>query len=129
MGDASKHFSYSELSCPCGCSLSIDNSVLPIAEMIRSFLGGKPIVPSSACRCVEYNENVQREANRQYRPYSSKSKHMEGIATDWKTDRAKELYDYLDRAFPETFGIGLYSWGVHIDTRPDKARWSRRKHK
>ena len=35
----------------------------------------------------------------------------------------KELYDYYDKKFFESHGVGLYSNRVHIDTRKKKARW------
>ena len=42
---------------------------------------------------------------------------------DVPTDDPKALYDELNKRFPNKYGLGLYSWGVHVDVRENKARW------
>lgn len=131
MGDLSKHFSLSEFSCKCGCGFdSIDIQLIPIAEIVRHHEGGNSIAPSSACRCYEHNETVQKKANKKYISGSSKSKHMPnekgtGIAMDFKSKNPRKLFAFLDSLFPDLYGMGVYSWGVHIDTRIAAARWFR----
>lgn len=124
MSKLSANFSREEFACPCGCGFAtVDVGLIPIVEEIRAVIG--PFSPSSACRCREYNETIQKKYVKNYVALSSKSKHMEGIAIDVKTQQPKKLYTFLDNLFPNTYGIGVYSWGIHIDTRTVKARWDR----
>lgn len=139
MGDISRNFDLSEWACPCGCGLSrIDLRLMPIAEIIRHHEGDKPMSPSSGCRCLKHNEKVQKIANSKYVPFSSRSKHMpftkdgtideeNGLCTagDFESDNPKSLYDYLDSLFPNMYGLGVYSWGIHVDTDQNKRRWNR----
>jgi uncharacterized protein YcbK (DUF882 family) len=50
---------------------------------------------------------------------------MYGVASDLHVDGVahKKVYDYLDKKYPNKYGIGLYTWGVHIDTRKEKSRF------
>lgn len=137
MGDLSKNFSYSEFACSCGCGLdNIDPRQSVLAEIIRHYAGDNSLVPNSGCRCVANNERIQKELNPAYAPFSSKSKHLpyndddevdellgESSATDYSSNNPKALYLYLNSLFPNTYGIGLYSWGVHIDVRQTRVRW------
>lgn len=137
MGDISPHYSRSEFVCKCGCGLDrIDLRLMPIAELIRVHEGNKPMSPLSGCRCLQHNERVQMDVNEHYVPYSSKSKHLplteyntvdeeNGICTagDFGSENPKKLYDFLCNLFPNLYGIGLYSWGVHIDVGGRYARW------
>ena len=45
------------------------------------------------------------------------------IGTAWMTIPPEDLYNYYDRKYPNSHGIGLYSNRVHLDTRKVKARW------
>lgn len=127
MGDISVNFSLWEFECPCGCGFnSIDLRLMPIMEAIREHEGGKPMKPSSACRCVKYNEKIQKQVNPKYISFSSQSRHLDGIAVDIKSNNPYELYKFLDNLFPHIYGIGVYDWGIHLDTRPYKARWDNR---
>ena len=120
----SQNLTLAECVCECGCGFNEVNPRLAVVfELIRHFLGDLPLSPASVCRCEEHNEVVQKQANKNYVAYSSRSKHMYGTAMDIRTDNPRLLYEFLDELFPHTFGIGLYSWGVHIDVRNDRARW------
>lgn len=137
MGNLSKNFSGNEIACPCGCGLDrISLGVVTILEILRHFECGRTYDPGSACRCLEHNELVQSAVNPDYVPYSSKSKHMPwtpdgaideetGLCTavDLPSSDPKKLYEFLDALLPDTYGLGIYSWGVHADTRPVRARW------
>jgi len=125
MSKISANFAREEFACPCGCGFStVDIELIPIAEAIRSFTGSYS--PSSACRCVIYNEIIQKKYVKNYIAFSSKSIHMEGRAIDVKYHDPYKLYLFLVDLYLNTYGIGVYSWGVHIDTRLEKARWDRR---
>ena len=128
MGDISEHLSRKEIECGCGCGFATaDYQTVLMFEEARKFVG-HAVTPNSWCRCQHYNEIVQMDYNENYVPFSSKSKHMYGIACDFPTktkEEAIKLYNFLDSLFPDSCGIGLYSWGVHFDSRSIKARWKR----
>jgi len=126
MGDLTRNFSVEELECSCCGMNKIDIKLGILLEIARHFNGDKSIIPSSGCRCYEYNEKIQHEVNPHYVSNSSKSKHLEGMAVDIPVDNPKGLYDLFDSLFPDMFGIGLYNSFVHIDTRRGKARWDSR---
>lgn len=125
MSKLSPHMYRYEFACKCGCGFdTVDAQLLSVSEAIREFIG--PYSPSSACRCVSHNEKVQKEANKNYVSFSSKSKHLIGRAIDVNFSEPYKLYQFLDNLYPNTFGLGVYSWGIHIDTREEKRRWDRR---
>ena len=125
MGDISDHLSRSEVACKCGCGFATaDYKTVIMFEQAREFMGRNPVTPNSWCRCHAHNERVQMDANEDYIPNTSKSKHMTGIACDYPTEKPEILYNFLDKLYPDCCGIGLYSWGVHFDSRTTKARWS-----
>lgn len=131
MGDISKHFSRAEFACKCGCGLdNIDLRLMPILEMVRSYNGHTSLTPSSGCRCLSHNEKVQKENNPGYLPFGSQSKHLpdpqeEGMchAVDVPVDDPVNVYNFLCSLLPGTYGIGLYPWGIHVDTRHMMSRW------
>jgi len=113
MHKLSEHFSRHEFACKCGCGFdTVDVELLIVAELIREHIGA--YTPNSACRCISHNKNVDG---------SRKSMHLFARAIDVPADNPIELYNFLDKEFPDTYGIGLYSTFVHIDTREKKARW------
>ena len=123
MSKISPNFKRHEFTCKCGCGFdTVDVELLIVAELAREILG--PYTPNSGCRCVNHNEYIQKLANPEYKPYSSKSQHLIGRAIDIPANMPGDLYARLDEQFPNKYGIGLYVWGVHIDTRNEKARWN-----
>ncbi len=133
----SKHFSDNDWACKCGCGLNrMAKEQEVIAEIIRHFEGGKPLKPNSGCRCIEHNEYIQGKYKANYKPYSSKSMHLPRLtdgtidnsgvscAVDYPSDKPMVLYAYLIKLFPRSiYGLGLYSWGVHVDVRDKGIRW------
>lgn len=125
MSRISPHFQRHEFACKCGCGFStIDVDLIKILEKVRTHFN-KPVTINSACRCIEHNEHVQREANPEYIPYSSNSKHMQGIAADIvvRDTDPSEVHKYLSEYLGETCGLGKYNSFTHIDSRSVKARW------
>lgn len=123
----STHFYRHEFACPCGCGLdSIDLRLMPILEIVRHYEADRPLVPTSACRCKAHNERVKTWNDRNYKPFSSRSKHMDCIAVDVPSKNPYKLYRTLNILFPGMYGIGVYDWGVHIDVRLEEARWDKR---
>ena len=108
------NFSPEELSCNhCG-QYYHDPYSLDLIQAARNNIK-KPFHINSAHRCNAHNAAVGG------RPAS---KHLK-IAFDIRVNGLdpNELYSKLDRLYPTTCGIGVYSWGVHIDFRKNKARW------
>lgn len=127
MGDISDNFSRYEMACKCGCGFdTVDYELIPILEKVRVWKG-TGYSPTNVCRCIEHNEQVQFEADENYAPYSSKSQHLFGRAADIRDENPGLLYDFPDNLYPDRYGIGVYDWGVHIDTRTNgPARWDSR---
>lgn len=136
MGDISNNFSRWEFECSCGCGFdTVDMRLAEALEEERAYFTGlygkgTKVKITGGNRCVENNERVQLQANTKYPSYSSKSMHLYAKAADhqvFKPDGtqvgAREQFDYLDKKYPNSHGVGLYSNRVHLDTRSPKARW------
>lgn len=111
----STHFQRHEIACKCGCGFdSMDVETLILADEVRDFVD-RPTTCSSGCRCVKHNKD---EKGGDY------SQHLLARAMDLEVDNPEAVYDYLCNEYPNKYGFGLYSWGVHIDTRSGgPARW------
>jgi len=74
---------------------------------------------NSGCRCAEHN--IKQGG-------SKASAHVKGTAMDFwiKGVPADDVYDYLDKKYPDRFGIGRYNGRTHLDVRATKARWDNR---
>lgn len=123
MGDISEHFDRSEFECKDNCGfVAVDIELISVLEDLRSYFGG-PITITSGCRCQKHNTEIPGAA--------PNSMHTKGIAVDFKTKNSAKrqvhsryIYDYLDRKYPNKYGIGLYNNRIHLDVRSDRARWS-----
>jgi hypothetical protein len=117
-GQVSPHFSRKEFECSCGCGFdTVDDRLVDALEKVREHFG-KPMVMHCICRCWKKNKDVGG---------AEKSQHLYAHAGDFHIDGVdnKEIYDFIDKeVLPNTGGIGLYEWGVHMDIRHAKARWS-----
>ncbi len=111
----SEHFTREELQCRCGCGLcSPGAGLITLAEDIRALLNA-PMIVHSACRCAPHNARVGGAPN---------SRHLQGRAMDFHApgisaaDVFKRIKAERDAGrLPLLGGLGLYDWGVHIDTR------------
>ena len=114
---STKHFKDSEFNCRCGCKSPPPSSeLLSVLELVRLKFNS-PVLVTSGYRCKKHNENVRGAKN---------SRHVVGDAADIyiKGIPPSDVYSYLDITFPFTYGIGAGGSFTHIDTRPNKARWS-----
>lgn len=112
----SEHFRVREFACNDGSDVVLIHPILPVwAEAARTINGA--FKPNSAYRTVSYNASIKDA--------SPKSKHCWGIAKDIPAVKAapQELYDPFEGILGSSGGLGLYSWGVHVDCRPIKSRW------
>jgi len=149
MGDITENLSRSEFKCKgknCdgkGNNCGFDTVDIELAAIIQDSADHFAIVDgidvrikiTGPNRCVEHNEEVQKEYNPDYVPYSSKTQHIKARAADYKLfDRdtgeqidAQRATDYLEQKYPGRFGIGRYSNRTHVDTRSNPpARWDAR---
>jgi len=137
----SKHFSRHEFACKCGCGFAaVDIELLNVLEETHQHF--QNIYPkvfieiTSGCRCFKHNEEVQKRYHPSYRSGTSKSKHMQAIAVDfkiyydgwrWKQVPSTIVGIYLDSKYPSKYGIGTYWNRNHLDIRSERARWKVKK--
>ncbi len=97
----------------------MDDLFLELLDTLRDEVGF-PIKLNSTYRSKEYNEIIQKRANKNYKPYSSRSKHLLGIAADLactdSTKRAKIVYTALDLGLT----VGVAKSFIHIDDRDNQ---------
>ena len=119
--DNIRYFKKSEFKCKCGryCNgypAEIDLGMVSIADAVRARLG-VPVTVNSGLRCRQHNANVGGATN---------SQHLYGTAADLGCPSGvtpQKMYDIAEDIMGNTGGLGLYSWGIHIDSRSTKARW------
>lgn len=119
MNPWTKFFTRSEFACKCGCGQdTVDAELLHVIVNMRA-VRKHPIIPTSANRCVEHNRKVGGAKD---------SQHIISKALDFyeKGVDPGETARFLQEAFPDKYGIGVYNSWVHIDVRPEKARWDKR---
>ena len=120
--DDIKHFKKPEFACKCGkyCNgypVEIDMNMVKIADEIRNRIG-KPIQINSGIRCKTHNANVGGVSN---------SQHLYGNAADLGCPigfTPTQMASIAEEIMGDTGGIGIYPWGIHIDTRSAKSRWN-----
>lgn len=115
----SENFTRKELKCKCNCGFdSADIELLEVLQKIREFYK-KPVSVHCANRCLQHNRSVGSKDT---------SKHIRGIAADFNIDGIDNqfIFEYLSLMYPETYGIGIYDWGIHVDIRTEKSRWDER---
>lgn len=118
-----KDFSLDEFKCKCGCQ-SVPAStpqfllLVHILQMVRDYFG-KKVTITSGIRCKKHNTAVTGRAD-------SKSKHLDGIAADFQVQgvQPSAVCAFLLKCFPDKFGIASANSFTHLDTRPEKARWT-----
>ena len=116
----SKNFVRKEFACKCGCKLGMNDGdinleLVRVVQDVRDHFG-KPVVINSGLRCAFHNSRVGG---------APKSQHLLGTAADIRIAgiNPKDVYDYLDKKYPDKYGIGRYPSFTHIDVREKKARW------
>ena len=120
--DEIRYFKKPEFACKCGkyCDgypAEIDMDMVKIADQIRAKIG-KPITVNSGLRCKTHNANVGGVSN---------SQHLLGKAADLGCPNGctpTQMASIAEEIIGNTGGIGVYSWGIHIDTRSTKSRWN-----
>ena len=116
----SEHFKLSEFKCKDNSRVVIlNNELVAVLEKARWHFN-KAIHVNSGYRTVAYNSTLKDA--------SPKSQHTRGNAADIVVSGVKpiDVYNYFNETYPDTYGVGIYSTFVHIDVRPNKARWDYR---
>lgn len=113
-----EHFRVREFQCSDGSRpVFISQPLANLLEAIRQRIG-RPLHIKSGYRTTAYNASL---------PGSSKtSKHCMGLAADIRADgiEPRQLYNIACELLGDHGGVGLYSWGVHVDVRAEKSRWN-----
>lgn len=121
--DEIRYFARDEFACKCGgkyCNgypADIDMNMVKIADQIRARIG-RPITINSGLRCKTHNANVGGVSN---------SQHILGKAADLGCPSGytpTQMASIAEGIMGNTGGIGIYTWGIHIDTRSAKSRWN-----
>ena len=118
-----RYFKRDEFRCPCGrCGgfpVEPQESMVRTVDEIRRRLGVPVSVVDgggSGVRCAAHNAEVGGVAN---------SQHLFGLAADLHSAASPaEMKAVAEEVVGHTGGIGLYGWGIHVDTRPGYARWN-----
>ena len=112
----STNFKSTEFDCHgngCCSSTKIDENLIKYLQKIRDHFGTSVNI-NSGYRCKAHNASIGG---------ASKSNHMDGEAADIRVHGRTpiEVAQYAESIGIK--GIGVYSWGVHIDTRTSKYFW------
>lgn len=121
--DDIKYFTRKEFRCPCGhCGgfpVEPQESMVRTVDEIRRRLGIPISIVDgggSGVRCAAHNAEVGGVAN---------SQHLYGLAADLHSAASPaQMKAVAEDVMGRTGGIGLYDWGIHVDTRPGYARWN-----
>ena len=121
--DDIEFFSKKEFRCKCGgrhCDgypADIDLTMVKYADEIRRRIG-KPLGVNSGLRCSQHNRNEGGVDG---------SQHTLGTAVDLGCPAGTtpaQMAAVAEAVMGNTGGIGIYSWGIHIDSRKTKSRWN-----
>ena len=112
----STNFKSTEFDCHgsgCCSSTKVDEKLVEYLQKIRNHFG-KAVNINSGYRCKTHNAAVGG---------ASASNHMDGEAADIRISGVTplEVAQYAEHI--GMLGIGVYSWGVHVDTRTSKYFW------
>ena len=118
-----RYFRRGEFRCPCGrCGgfpVEPQESMVRTVDEIRHRLGVPVSIVDgggSGVRCASHNAEVGGVAD---------SQHLYGLAADLHSAASPaEMKAVAEEVLGHTGGIGVYSWGIHVDTRQGYARWN-----
>lgn len=111
------HFKVKEFRCKDGSDTILIARELPVICEYLRMRTGKPFAPNSAYRTPQYNKQVGGVEN---------SQHTYGTAVDIPTLSGytpAKMAAIAREIMPDWGGVGIYSWGIHVDVRKEKADW------
>jgi len=145
MGGLTDNLSVHEFACKCEDECTHKEVVhMPLALAMQAAAdyfveqyNAERVIVNISCgnRCPDHNIHVQiKDTGKTYHEAKkSKSTHVRCIGADHTISvvvmgekheiEPQELYEYYDDTHFNSCGVGLYSWGVHLDMRLNKARW------
>ena len=120
----SANFTVAEFACKDGSDpVFVDSSLAALLQKIRDHFG-RPVVITSGYRTAAHNAAVGG---------SKSSQHLLGRAADIQVAgvSVEDVASYAEALMPDWGGVGRYpikagrarGW-VHVDTRPNKSRWT-----
>lgn len=118
----SEHLQVKELACNDGSDVIFVHLKMPdMFEEMRKIVGPfDPHRDGSAYRTVSYNASIGGAAY---------SRHCWGVAMDVPAQNGvtpEELYARAEELLEGKGGLGIYSWGIHVDFRAVPARFDYR---
>jgi len=120
----SEHFDLAEFDCPCCGLVNVDPELIAALEQYRVDAGNRPVTVLSACRCPQHNAAVRGEAHSQHLTTGLRACTAADIVVPGLTLAQMYFVACKVAAFNDG-GIGIYldKQFVHVDVRPDRARW------
>jgi hypothetical protein len=113
-----KHFRVKEFACQDGSDAVFIARELPmVCEYIRMRCN-KGITINSGYRTITHNKKVGGVDN---------SQHVYGTAADLKTPSGftpMKMASIAREIMPDWGGVGIYTWGIHVDVREKKSDWT-----
>lgn len=113
----SDNFKVNEFACQDGSDpVFVSPALMDILQQIRDHFG-KPVNITSGFRSASHNKAVGG---------STYSQHQYGTAADIVVsgESPTTVAAYARSLMQDYGGVGIYSWGVHVDVRKDKTDWN-----
>lgn len=112
-----KNFKVKEFACKDGTDTVFIAKTLPMVLQYIRMRCGKAVTVNSAYRTETHNAN---EGGAAY------SQHLYGTAADItaKGFTPTTLAGIAREIMPDWGGVGIYSWGIHVDVRAEKTDWN-----
>ena len=107
-----------EFACKDGSDTIFIADKLPMVCQYIRMRAGKGITPSNGYRTPEHNAKVGGEEF---------SMHLYGAAADLLCPAGltpKQLAGFAREIMPDWGGVGIYSWGIHVDVSPTFRNWN-----
>lgn len=113
------NFKVAEFACKDGSDLiKIDSKLVIMLQQIRDHFK-KPVIINSAYRTSAYNKKIGGATYSQHIYGKAADIHIEGV-------NPLTICQYSEAECKYIKGIGLYTWGAHVDTRATKSYWDSR---
>ncbi len=109
----SKWFTIEEIQCHCGCGQKhSDIKLLNMADRLRDHIG-LPMIVHCVNRCISHNKAVGGVVGSLHVSGYAMDFHCQGLSVKKLKKICKKLWKKREIL---TGGLGIYSWGIHIDS-------------
>jgi len=115
-----EHFSFEEIVCPCCERVKIIPAFYTHMDLLEDMRQRfeLPIIITSGYRCPEHNAEIGGALNSWHQLFAT------DIRPEWGHGFEHKLRNMYRLALILNFGgIGYYTGWIHLDTRPETARW------